>query len=136
MVHTTFLWPQKDGTSITDLPEDYRGLGTAKASSIDNSEIVNKLDSLPWDKAGEEIVLLYDEFVSGNVKDSYAWFTLGIKLVGGDFWDEALDCFKHCCDLSERVRSTVEENTRQSARNAVVMEEACELLRKMNGARS
>lgn len=102
MVHTTFLWPQKDGTSITDLPEDYRGLGTTTASSIDKSETVNKLDSLPWDKAGEEIVLLYDEFVSGKVKDSIAWFILGLKLVGGDFWDEALDSFERSCDLSEQ----------------------------------
>ena len=103
MVHTTFLWPKKDGTSILDLPERFRGFGSPTSAGVDDeNEVVKKLDSLPWDNAGGEVVALYSEFVDEKVKVSDAWFTLGIKLVGGDYLDEALDSFERCSNLSEQ----------------------------------
>jgi tetratricopeptide (TPR) repeat protein len=70
------------------------------------------LDSLPWNNAGPEILEIYQEFL--NEKNEYIgpWFTLGIKLVGSGYWEQAFDCFTRCEKLhthkdSERYISSL-----------------------------
>lgn len=103
MVHTKFLWPGKDGTNIADLSGL---LSTVSGSTVMEltegaTEVVKKLDSVPWDKSGKEVVSLYEEFTRGEVSLSDPWFTLGIKLVGGGHWEQAFDSFEQCVKLSK-----------------------------------
>jgi len=63
------------------------------------SEFNERLKILPWDKAGPEAVALYTEFADANVTVGAGWGVLGLKLVGGGYWDEAFDAFSRSCNL-------------------------------------
>ncbi len=58
------------------------------------------LGDLPWDGAGQEAVTLYEEFISENIRSPELWGELGIKLIGGGFWDQAFDVFSKCYELN------------------------------------
>jgi len=95
------LWPDKDGTSVKDLAERFAVLGRFYEGQTEAAtEVIKKLDSVSWNKAGHEVIQLYDEFVRKNVGSSSSWFTLGIKLVGGGYWEQAFDSFGRCGKLS------------------------------------
>lgn len=66
---TYFLWPEKDGASLS---------------------------GIPWTNAGSEAVSIYDMFISENIQSPELWGELAIKLVGGGFYDEAYDAFERC----------------------------------------
>jgi len=55
-----------------------------------------KLEALPWDNAGPAAIEVYKQFAAEEVKYPGQWFTLGIKLIGGNHWDQAFDCFQRC----------------------------------------
>lgn len=60
-----------------------------------------KLGSIPWTNPGEQILTVYHEMTQNKSirsKDSAArvWFILGIKLTGGAYYKEAMDCFSRC----------------------------------------
>ena len=59
------------------------------------------LDSLPWNNAGPEALEVYKELVAKDSEYIEPWFTLGIKLFGSGYWQEAFDCFQRC----ERLHS-------------------------------
>jgi tetratricopeptide (TPR) repeat protein len=63
------------------------------------------LDNLPWDGAGPEALEVYQEFVDENVEYVGQWQTLGIKLVGSGFWEQAFDCFQRCEKLLSHKES-------------------------------
>jgi tetratricopeptide (TPR) repeat protein len=97
MVHTRFLWPAKDGTSLADLAEDLTIKGARESwQGAGATQAVEDLESIPWDGAGEEVLDVYDAFLREQVRRAHSWFELGIKLVGARQWDAALRSFRHC----------------------------------------
>lgn len=65
----SFLWPEKDGTS---------------------------LKGIPWTDAGPEAVEIYELFLREDIQSPALWGELAIKLVGGQFYAEAFDAFERC----------------------------------------
>ena len=63
------------------------------------------LDNLPWDNAGPEALEVYQQFVDEDVEYAGKWKTLGIKLVGGDFLEQAFDSFNQCKELLSHEKS-------------------------------
>jgi len=63
------------------------------------------LDNLPWDNAGPEALDVYQEFIDNNVEYTGKWFVLGIKLVGGGYWQQAFDAFRRCESLHTNPES-------------------------------
>jgi tetratricopeptide (TPR) repeat protein len=63
------------------------------------------LDNLPWDNAGPEALEVYQQFVDEDVEYAGKWNTLGIKLVGGDFLEQAFDSFNQCKELLSHKES-------------------------------
>lgn len=102
--HIRFLWPEKDGKNFADLAQSFAELGDLafNKNSSEEAMLVKKLDSMLWDKSDEKIVQLYKEFNDKNVKSAEPWFTLGIKLTGGGYLEEALVSFDKCCQLTRQ----------------------------------
>ncbi len=64
-----FLWPEKDGTSLT---------------------------GIPWTNAGPEAVEIYELFLQEDIQSPALWGELAVKLVGGGFYKQAYDAFERC----------------------------------------
>ena len=56
----------------------------------------SSLDPVPWNEAGSEAIELYNTFIADSNIPPRNWCVLGIKLVGGEYWEKALDCFQRC----------------------------------------
>lgn len=59
----------------------------------------SKLDAVAWEDANSEAIELYKEFVAEKNTSPPNWCVLGIKLIGGGYWEQAFDCFKRCENL-------------------------------------
>jgi len=63
------------------------------------------LDSLPWDNAGPEALEVYQQFIDEDVEYAGKWNKLGIKLIGGNFLEQAFDSFNRCKELLSHKES-------------------------------
>ncbi len=64
-----FLWPEKDGACLS---------------------------GIPWTNAGPEAVDIYDMFLADDIKSPALWGELAIKLVGGNYYEQAYDALDRC----------------------------------------
>ena len=58
------------------------------------------LEEIPWNNAGKEALDRYRKYAAMNLESPTLWMDLGLKLVGGEYWIEAMDAFSRSEALS------------------------------------
>jgi len=97
-----FIWPDMDGEGPEEVPAKFLRTSAGYFAPYMWDEAVREV---AWNDAGEEALALYRRFVAEGVDHSSLWFTLGLKLVGGGFYEEAADAFARSEKLAGESRT-------------------------------
>ncbi len=70
-------------------------------------ELTKKIVSLPWTGADKDALIFFKKAQQMQPKSEGIWFKLGLILYDGEYYEQALDAFKHTVAVSD---STSKEN--------------------------